>query len=300
MVVHAGAVAPVRGVDTRSSEKNAGTKFFKFGLPLEANGVPDRTGLENRRERSAERPSCVYQIGAVSRIVGTCGDMCAVFITLVRHSRVPCLRIQRHMDRNQPDHDDGSAQDKTDLDELPARALARAEAAILVAEAGCDALAARVAVADAAINSLTTAARVAGVRLRERPKHPVNEHHVPRTTNSTSLEVALREALRGVVRDELDAAPKASTVGTAPFNDGGTLLTFDEVATFGKVDSQTVRGWIRSGKLRVTYLAGSTRLPRIKSEDWRALVDSGFVAAKRLNVDAVAEDIIRRRRTKGK
>jgi len=44
-----------------------------------------------------------------------------------------------------------------------AEALARAEAAMVIAEAGCDALAARVAVADAAIAAARAAARLAGV-----------------------------------------------------------------------------------------------------------------------------------------
>jgi len=42
-------------------------------------------------------------------------------------------------------------------------AIARAEAAMVIAEAGCDALAARVAVADAAIAAARGAARLAGV-----------------------------------------------------------------------------------------------------------------------------------------
>jgi hypothetical protein len=190
-----------------------------------------------------------------------------------------------------------------------AEALARAEAAMVIAEAGCDALAARVAVADAAIAAARAAARLAGVPLAPLPtrESAASEEtveaprrragHAPPTPAAvaTPLESALRDALRGVVRDELEARPQVVASPTTQAEEAA-LLTVSKVASLGDVDEQTVRAWIRSGQLRAIFLGKGNRVLRIKPEDWRAFQNAGPPRTGRPNLDAVADDIIRRRR----
>lgn len=68
------------------------------------------------------------------------------------------------------------------------------------------------------------------------------------------------ESIRKIVREEIRAALREMSVGTAAANDDVELLTMDEAVEVAKVGRDTLRKWVRDGRLEVT---GTRQLQRV-------------------------------------
>ena len=85
---------------------------------------------------------------------------------------------------------------------------------------------------------------------------------------------ALRERVRQAVAamPEPEPSPQAETAGSATGGIGQAFFTVDQAAAFLGIHHQTLRGYIKGGKLPAYRLAGEKVL-RIKREDLMALLE---------------------------
>jgi excisionase family DNA binding protein len=76
----------------------------------------------------------------------------------------------------------------------------------------------------------------------------------------------------GVTRDQVERFARSGGRGSAPVAQGERLYSPEEAAEYLGVHVQTVRGWIRSGRLKASRLAGQRAL-RIAASDLQSVLE---------------------------
>ena len=108
----------------------------------------------------------------------------------------------------------------------------------------------------------------------------------------------VREAVRDVVREELPGVLAALMATAAPEPESESrYLTPQEAASRCGVSEKTVRGWVQEGKLPARRAGRLLRIDRHDLEDYLAS-SNGAPSSNRLDADALASNILSRRRMK--
>jgi excisionase family DNA binding protein len=107
---------------------------------------------------------------------------------------------------------------------------------------------------------------------------------------ASSLDDALREMVRQVVREEIRAALDDDAARTAPRNALGEdgYLSIAAAAAYAAVAPGTLRRWIRSGRLPVHRAGRVYRIGRLELEDF--LTRQGPSAAVVAQARAILRD----------
>lgn len=105
--------------------------------------------------------------------------------------------------------------------------------------------------------------------------------------SAVTLDAQLREIVREVVREELQAALVAGPPRrNSPSTDDG-YLSIARAATFADVAPGTLRRWIRSGRLPARRAGRVHRIARVELEDFLARNGRGAdVAARAREISA--------------
>lgn len=107
-----------------------------------------------------------------------------------------------------------------------------------------------------------------------------------------TLDLAFRELVRDVVREEIRAALEKP--GPPPSaNANGDYLSVGEAARVAGVAEGTIRSWCRQGRL-VPYRAG--RVYRVKRGDLEMFLRGSGVQAAFVDLDARASELLARAR----
>ncbi len=124
-------------------------------------------------------------------------------------------------------------------------------------------------------------------------------------TVDTALRKLVREVVldvvRVVVREELAVARPEPASSSPPLRETTTsspravqFLSIKDVAGAVHVVERTVRGWVKTGKLRASRAGRLMRIERAELE--RFLAGEGSNEHRDVDIDALATDLMRRRR----